>query len=65
MTTATRLQVQLRAKTINGREGELTRVYLHCECGKELASWPVETLVRGGQVNYARCARCRELAPPT
>lgn len=53
-------RVGLRAKVMNpGTDREFVRVYLHCECGTELASWPVDNLVRWDQVNYAQCAQCR------
>lgn len=58
------MHIQLAAKVFNGVEGELTRIYVYCECGKELASIPVDTLVRvlRGEpwTTYAQCVRCRQ-----
>lgn len=54
----TRTRVQLSAKTMNGPEGEFTRIYLHCECGKELASFPLKNLT-DPWLTEAQCVDCR------
>lgn len=63
------MYVKLRAKVINGPEGELTRIYIYCQCGKELESTPVHVLTRSHgpgdepSLVHAQCVDCKAQQP--